>query len=100
MGTLAISPRVVGVPIGLSAAFFGGAAIVGWLLFSGKQFSVLSAAKVRSDRLAMDESATVWGSLVHVLASDQGRKAFNGSSLHGGGWLGAQVTFEESAIPL
>ena len=48
----------------------------------------------------MDDAAPVWGTVVHVLASDQGRKpkAISESSLLGGGWLGALVAFDNSGV--
>jgi hypothetical protein len=61
------------------------------LLLSDNQFYVLTPATVRTHRLPMDDAAYVWGTVVHVLASDHGRKAkaVRGSSFGSGGWLGA-----------
>ena len=75
MGSLAVSTRAAGLPVELSSAHPGGRADGELLRLSAKQFYVVSAAAVRSDRLAMDESAAVWGSGVHALAGDHGRKA-------------------------
>jgi transposase len=100
LGSLALSPRAVCVPVGLSSPHPGGPADGQLLRLSGTQFYVLTPATARRHRLPMDDAAPVWGSGVHVLASDHGRKpkATNGSSLLGGGWLGALVAFDESGV--
>jgi hypothetical protein len=48
----------------------------------------------------MHDAAYVWGTAVHVLASNQGRKAnaISGFSLLCCGWLGALVAFDKSGV--
>jgi hypothetical protein len=75
----------------------------GELLFlCGHQFYVLAPAAVRKNRQPMDDAAPVWRTVVHVLASDQGRKpkAISGSGLLFGVWLGALTRgVDKSGVP-
>jgi hypothetical protein len=48
----------------------------------------------------MDDAVRVWGTVVHVLAFDHGRKpkAISGPSLVCGGWLGALVASDTYGV--
>ena len=75
MGSLAISPRTVGVSVGLSSAHPGHPIDDCLIRLFDEQFYVVGATKVRGYRFAVGESAAVGRSIVHALAADHGRKA-------------------------
>src|ERR1700691_1568010 len=94
LGPLAFSPRVAGLSLGLIPPRPGDPADAQLLHLCGQQFHVLAVAPVRRRRLAMDKTAGVWGTDIHVLASDHGHKAkaIRGSGRRGRRSLGSLCT--------